>query len=258
MRRTRLIAVVAMTGIALTALAPSALASGSATPLLKPPPLPPLGSQPAPTEEAAAPVDNLPGVPEPGASAAEWEAWVAADLADAHATDWSALAAERSCTVQQVAISLEVAPDYNTQMGAPANLATVRVDLVEDCPSQEPVALERSVIAPRAVPAGPSRCQTLSGKGTTCVYKQSGRIYASWKNSSGNSQQGFLAVYQISAAATGCPTGSSWHASGGTTWGNGVTRSTYKTQTQTGGYSAYMWRAAAVGHNAWGSTCAVL
>lgn len=224
-----------------------------------------LGLAVAPTSSAvaAAEPENLPGVPDPGSPADVWEAWAADERAEAEATDWDADAATRGCTVEEVQISDEVDVDYNRAMGAPDDLATHRVDLVEDCSSptaERLLAAERKAstdVSTLALSSGTS-CRSTHGPGTACVYKSSGRIYASWKYRGSGSVTGFLRIYQIPASSSSCYRGSTWLTGPSRSWSSGMTRSISKTKTTTTGYSAHIWKKVAVGHTDWGSACSKL
>ena len=227
---------------------------------------------PASQVPADAAAQNLPNVPDPGAPDAQWAAWAVADRAAAEEHDWAADSLARGCTLVEVDLVDEVDPGYNTAMGAPADLVTVRADLLEDCPAPSPATtpsaaatngtgLEpgtRRGVGLMAVPSG-AQCNTQThGPGTLCISSSGGRIYASWAYRGTGSVSGFLRIYQISAAATGCPTGTTWHTGAASTWNAGQTRSTSKTQATSGAYSAHIWRAVAGGHTDWGQTCGVL
>ncbi|MCA5891784.1 hypothetical protein LEP48_00265 [Isoptericola sp. NEAU-Y5] len=217
------------------------------------------------TPAAVAEQANLPGVPEPGSPAAEWEAWAAEERAAAKATDWAADSEARGCVLEDVTVTDEVDRDYNVAMGAPADLVTHRVDLAESCSD---AALEsvgdgasRSAgatgFAATDLPSG-NRCASTSGPGTACLSKGSGRVYASWKYRGSGTVTGFLRIYRVSASADGCPTGSTWLTGSSASWRNGTTRTISKTQTQNGGYSAHFWRKVSIGHRDWGGVCSVL
>ncbi|GAA1721919.1 hypothetical protein GCM10009809_17000 [Isoptericola hypogeus] len=217
---------------------------------------------------AASEAQNLPGVPEPGASASTWEEWAAQEQADAKATDWAADAAARGCELEDVTISMEVDREYNLAMGAPADLRTHRVELLEDCAdlgaSTSGSAAEGTAsrvgtlgASTAGLPSG-NQCDSTSGPGTICLSKSSGRIYASWKYRGSGSVSGFLRVYRVSTGSDGCPTGSTWLTGPDSTWGSGDTRTVSKTRTSAGGYSAYIWKKVLVGHTDWGATCASL
>ncbi|MFF2453324.1 hypothetical protein [Isoptericola sp. NPDC058082] len=215
-------------------------------------------SQAAPTEE------NLPGVPAPGSPADEWEAWAAQERAAAEATDWEADSEARGCTLQDVTISDEVDRDYNVAMGAPADLATHRVDLLEDCGDAATAVAgdtaSRSAASGASTLALPSgnRCASTSGPGTMCLSKSGSRIYASWQYRGSGSVTGFLRIYRVSSGASGCPTGTTWLTGGTSTWSNGDTRTISKTRTSAGGYSAHIWKKVTIGHTDWGGVCSVL
>ncbi|MEL7977728.1 hypothetical protein AAG589_17820 [Isoptericola sp. F-RaC21] len=211
--------------------------------------------------QAATTEENLPGVPAPGSPASEWESWAAQERADAEATDWEADSAARGCTLEDVTISEEVDRDYNLAMGAPADLATHRVDLLEDCgdaaaadTASRAATSEASTLA---LPSG-NRCASTSGPGTMCLSKSSGRIYASWQYRGSGSVSGFLRIYRVSSGASGCPTGTTWLTGGSSTWRNGDTRTISKTRTSAGGYSAHIWKKVTIGHTDWGGVCSVL
>lgn len=215
---------------------------------------------------AGQPAENPSGVPDPGSSAQEWQAWAARDHADAEATDWAADSAARGCELIDVTITSEVDPGYNASMGAPADLATARVELEEDCSAASMAVTEdaqksatRSLDdgAAYSVPAG-SRCSSTSGPGTMCLSKSSGRIYASWKYRGSGSVTGFMRVYRISSGSDGCPTGSTWLTGGERTWSSGTTRTISKTAGSYGAYSAHFWKKTWYGHTDWGGTCAKL
>ncbi|MFI2105389.1 hypothetical protein ACH436_19005 [Isoptericola sp. NPDC019693] len=218
----------------------------------------------APSQAATDP-ENLPGVPAPGSPASEWEAWAAQERAAAEATDWKADSAARGCTLEDVTISEEVDRDYNLAMGAPADLSTHRVDLLEDCNDATTVA-EDGATASRTATAGAStlalpsgnRCASTSGPGTMCLSKSSGRVYASWQYRGSGSVSGFLRVYRVSSGASGCPTGTTWLTGAGSTWSSGDTRTISKTRTTAGGYSAHIWKKVTIGHTDWGGVCSVL
>lgn len=217
---------------------------------------------------AVAASENLPGVPEPGSPAKVWEKWAAQERAEAKATDWAADATERGCELQDVTITSEVDREYNLAMGAPADLETHRVELAESCGAASGAtkagggATLRSATAAaesssEALPAG-SQCDTTDGPGVVCLWKTDGRVYSSWLYQGSGSVSGFLRVYRVAADAKGCPTGSTWLTGPESSWSTGTTRTVSKTRTQAGGYSAHVWKKAAIGHTNWGSTCASL
>ncbi|GAA1981955.1 hypothetical protein GCM10009718_18800 [Isoptericola halotolerans] len=224
-----------------------------------------LGLAVAPTSSAVAVAEpeNLPGVPAPGSPSSVWESWAADERAEAEATDWEADAATRGCTLEDVQISDEVDVDYNRAMGAPDDLATYRVDLVEDCSSAEaerlmaPQQKASTDVSTLALSSG-TTCRSTSGPGTACVYLSSGRVYASWKYSGSGSVSGFLRVYQIPASSSSCYRGTTWLTGPSATWSSGTTRSISKSKTTTTGYSAHIWKKVAIGHTDWGSVCARL
>jgi hypothetical protein len=216
--------------------------------------------------QAATTAENLPGVPAPGSPASEWEAWAAQERADAEATDWEADSTARGCTLEDVTVSEEVDRDYNLAMGAPADLATHRVDLLEDCDDAATAVDGGTASASRAATSGASTlalpsgnpCASTSGPGTMCLSKSSGRIYASWQYRGSGSVSGFLRVYRVSSGASGCPTGTTWLTGGSSTWSSGDTRTISKTRTSAGGYSAHIWKKVTIGHTDWGGVCSVL
>lgn len=225
-----------------------------------------LGLAAAPTSAPAAVAadENLPGVPEPGSSADVWESWAAEERAEAEATDWDADAATRGCELQEVEISDEVDVDYNRAMGAPDDLSTHRVDLVEDCSSAKAERLMSSAedgatgdVSTTALSRGTS-CSSTHGPGTACVYKSGGRVYASWKYRGSGSVKGFLRIYRISASSSSCYRGSTWLTGPSSTWSSGMTRSISKSKTTTTGYSGHIWKKVAFGHTDWGSACSRL
>ncbi|WP_277212082.1 hypothetical protein [Isoptericola croceus] len=225
-----------------------------------------LGLAVAPTSApvAVAAAQNLPGVPEPGSPADEWESWAADERAEAEATDWAADAATRGCELQEVEITDEVDVDYNRAMGAPDDLATHRVDLVEDCSTPKAERLMSTLDTAAVTDATTmslstgTSCSSTKGPGTACVYLSGGRIYASWKYNGSGSVSGFLRVYQIPASSSSCYRGSTWLTGPSATWSSGMTRSISKTKTTTTGYSAHIWKKVAVGHTDWGSACSRL
>ncbi|MFC7878828.1 hypothetical protein [Isoptericola sp. NPDC057391] len=216
--------------------------------------------------QAATTAENLPGVPAPGSPASEWEAWAAQERAAAESTDWEADSAARGCTLDDVTISVEVDRDYNLAMGAPADLATHRVDLLEDCDDAATAVDDVATAASRSTTSGAStmalpsgdRCASTSGPGTMCLSKSSGRIYASWKYRGSGSVTGFLRIYRVSSGASGCPTGTTWLTGPSSRWDSGDTRTISKTRTSAGGYSAHMWKKVTIGHTDWGGVCSVL
>ncbi|MFI2295166.1 hypothetical protein [Isoptericola sp. NPDC019571] len=216
--------------------------------------------------QAATTEENLPGVPAPDSPASEWETWAAQERADAEATDWKADSEARGCTLQDVTITDEVDRDYNLAMGAPADLATHRVDLLEDCGDAATAVADGATTATRSATSGAStlalpsgnRCASTSGPGTMCLSKSSGRIYASWQYRGSGSVTGFLRIYQVSSGASGCPTGTTWLTGASSTWSNGDTRTISKTRTSAGGYSAHIWKKVTIGHTDWGGVCSVL
>ncbi|WP_278236024.1 hypothetical protein [Isoptericola sp. AK164] len=208
------------------------------------------------------PDGNLPGVPEPGSAADEWVAWAAAERAEAEATDWEADSAARGCELVEVSIVDEVDAAYNEAMGAPADLATHRVEMVESCegPAESGgMTLETGdgTASTTAIGSG-SDCDSTKGPGTICIYKSSGRIYSSWKYRGSGSVSGFLRIYQISTSASSCYRGSTWLTGPSRTWSSGMTRSISKTRTTYSGYSAHIWKKVWHGHTDWGSTCSKL
>ncbi len=216
--------------------------------------------------QAASTAENLPGVPAPGSPAGEWEAWAAQERAAAEATDWKADSAARGCTLKDVTISDEVDRDYNLAMGAPADLATHRVDLLEDCDEAATAVDDGASTASRAatseastlaLPSG-NRCAYTSGPGTMCLSKSSGRIYATWKYRGSGSMTGFMRIYRVSSGVSGCPTGTTWLTGASSKWYSGDTRTISKTRTSAGGYSAHIWKKVTIGHTDWGGVCTVL
>ncbi|SKC81598.1 hypothetical protein [Krasilnikoviella flava] len=216
-------------------------------------------SQAADDTSIAPATENLPGVPAPGSPASEWEAWAAQERADAEATDWAADAKARGCILKDVTISAEVDADYNRAMGAPADLATHRVDLLEEC-GDAPAQAARAATSGTSTLSLPSgnQCEATSGPGTMCLTKGSGRIYASWQYRGSGSVTGFLRIYRISSGADGCPTGTTWLTGADGTWRSGDTRTISKTRTTAGGYSAHIWKKVTFGHTDWGGACATL
>ncbi|CAM3430963.1 hypothetical protein [Isoptericola cucumis] len=218
------------------------------------------------TAAVAAP-ENLPGVPEAGSPAKAWEKWAAQERADAKATDWEADAAARGCELQDVTITSEVDREYNLAMGAPADLETHRVELAERCDGAASLAGEvgsadgdatRSATTLAAgLPSG-SQCDTTEGPGVVCLWKDSGRIYSSWRYEGSGTVTGFLRIYRVSTGSSGCPTGSTWLTGADSSWSNGTTRTVSKTRTQAGGYATHVWKKVVIGHTNWGSTCASL
>jgi len=216
------------------------------------------------TPSATAGQQNIPGVPEPGSSAQEWQEWAAKERAEAEATDWKADSKARGCVLEDVTVTDEVDADYNAAMGAPADLRTHRVDIAENCSAAATATNDVAATSARAgsfaadgLPAG-ARCATTSGPGTACLSKSGGKVYASWQYRGSGTVKGFLRVYQISTTATGCPTGSTWLTGSSTSWTNGLTRTISKTQTQNGGYSAHLWKKVTIGHSDWGGVCTIL
>lgn len=216
--------------------------------------------------QASTTAENLPGVPAPGSPASEWEAWAAQERAAAEATDWKADSAARGCTLEDVTISEEVDRDYNLAMGAPADLATHRVDLLEDCDDAATAVTDGTTTASRAatseastlaLPSG-NRCAYTSGPGTMCLSKSNGRIYATWKYRGSGSMTGFLRIYRVSSGVSGCPTGTTWLTGPSSKWYSGDTRTISKTRTSAGGYSAHIWKKVTIGHTDWGGVCSVL
>ncbi|MGF0114964.1 hypothetical protein ACQFYA_01385 [Promicromonospora sp. Marseille-Q5078] len=203
--------------------------------------------------------ENVSGVPAPGSPASEWKAWSARERADAEATDWKADAAARGCVLKDVTISEEVDAAYNRAMGAPADLVTHRVDLLENC-GDAPAATKAAGAAGATTLSLPSgnQCATTSGPGTMCLTTSSGRVYASWQYRGSGSVSGFMRVYRVSSGADGCPTGTTWLTGGSSTWDSGDTRTISKTRTTAGGYSAHIWKKVTLGHTDWGGACATL
>lgn len=202
--------------------------------------------------------DQLSDMPDPGAPDPLWRVWAARDRVAAVNHDWDADSAARGCELVELEILEEVDEDYNTAIGAPADLATVRVDRVEDCAEG---AMESHASGsdrrPGAVAPGTSCNNGTKGPGTICLSSSGGRITASWHFRGSGQERGFLRVYQIPAGSNGCPTGSTWLTSPSMTWNSGQTRSTSKAQSQSGAYSAHIWRANTIGHSDWGATCDV-
>ncbi|WP_402469581.1 hypothetical protein [Isoptericola aurantiacus] len=214
-----------------------------------------------PASAASAP-QNLPGVPEAGSPRAVWEAWAADERAEAEATDWEADSAARGCELDEVSISDEVDVSYNRAMGAPDDLATHRVDMVESCDGPAATGgttlrTGEGTVSTLAIGSG-SDCDSTSGPGTVCIYKSSGRIYASWKYRGSGSVSGFLRIYRIPTSASGCYRGDTWLTGPERTWSSGMTRSISKTRTSYSGYSAHIWKKVWIGHTDWGSTCSKL
>lgn len=146
-------------------------------------------------------------------------------------------------------------------MGAPADLETLRVDRVERCddarlssgPSDSPL------VTPLSMPGGDQCNSQTHGPGTICIRKSSGKITASWNYRGGGAVTGFLRIYQANPLATGCPATATWHTGPSQAWNTGETRSTSKTQTQSGGYTTLIWKYQGAGtYSDWGRTCAVL
>lgn len=212
------------------------------------------GQVPVATDQEA---DDDATVPAAHAPVAAWQAWAASDRARAQAHDWAADSAARGCTLIDIDFVTEVDPGYNAALGAPADLATIRVDRVEECEEAAhagPAASDD--LRARAVPPGPQCNSGTQGPGTICLTSSGNWITASWQNRGAAAQTGFLRIYQIPTGASNCPTGTTWHTSATMTWSGGQTRSTSKTQTLSGAYSASIWRQNLLGHSNWGSTCA--
>lgn len=213
--------------------------------------------------------ENLPGVPEPGAPAAEWEAWSAADREELIAYDWAAEVAARGCELLDVKFVDEVAVELNLAMGAPADLVTTRVDTAEDCEGDIAAALGSSAgsdalstqgdVGVLSVPPGNQCNSQTQGPGTICIKKANGKITVSW-NYRGTTPPiyGYMRIYQIHTNVTGCPTGTTWHTSDVFTWYTNSTISSSRTQTQNGAYSAHIWRDYGPGYTSWGRTCGIL
>lgn len=240
-------------GVGLTAAVPAQADVGT--------PVGPVGgSDDGSVTDGDLPTGNLPGVPEPGSPRDVWVEWAAAERAEAEATDWEADAATRGCELQEVSISDEVDVAYNRVMGAPDDLATHRVEMVEDCDDPagtDGLTLESGGISTMAIGSG-TQCSSTSGPGTMCVSKSSGRIYGSWKYRGSGNVSGFIRIYQISTSASGCYRGSTWLTGGSSTWSSGMTRSISKTRTTYSGYSAHIWKKVWHGHTDWGSACSKL
>lgn len=218
------------------------------------------GSAAAEADRDPSPSEDLSTMPDPDAPEPLWRVWAARDRVEAVTFDWSADSAARGCELIELEIVDEIDEGYNAAVGAPADLVTVRVDRVEECPDAPAGPQTRpGDLTPAAVPPGPSRCNTgTGGPGTICVSSSGGRITASWQYRGSGQVSGFLRIYQIPASSSGCPTGSTWLTSPSMTWNSGQTRSTSKAQSQSGAYSAHIWRATTIGHTNWGATCAVL
>ncbi|PFG44831.1 hypothetical protein ATJ88_3568 [Isoptericola jiangsuensis] len=215
---------------------------------------------------AGAAADNLPGVPAPGSSDATWQEWAQQERAEAEATDWAADARTRGCTLVEATVVDEVDPAYNAAMGAPADLVTHRVDMVEDCPETPAGTLAGTLdggltrsdrVATTAIGSG-TQCATTHGPGTICVYSSSGRIYGSWRYSGDGSVSGFLRIYRIPTSSDDCYRGDTWLTGPSVTWSSGMTRSISKTRTTYSGYSAHIWKKVTIGHTDWGRACAKL
>ena len=216
------------------------------------------GSASADDELDRNPPERLSGMPDPGAPDPLWRVWAARDRIAATTYDWEADSAARGCELIEVELLEEVDEGYNAAIGAPADLATVRVDRVEDCAEG---AMESHAAGsdrrPGAAPPGTSCNNGTKGPGTICLSSSGGRITASWQYRGSGQESGFLRVYQIPSGSNGCPTGSTWLTSPSMTWNSGQTRSTSKAQSQSGAYSAHIWRANTIGHSDWGATCGV-
>lgn len=215
----------------------------------------------SPPASAAPEPDSPTDLPEPGSEDSQWQTWATDDRADAASHDWAADSAARGCELIEIEITEEVDALYNESLGAPADLATVRVDRLEECEQDATQQQEHTTAeaAPTAVPPGPSRCNSgTKGPGTICISSSGGWVNASWQYRGSGSVSGFLRVYQISTGATGCPTGTTWLTSPTMTWNSGQTRTTSKSRSQSGAYSAHIWRSTSIGSTTWGSTCARL
>lgn len=226
---------------------------------------------PAPAEGASdEPAQTT--TPAAHATAEDWESWASREESRAHGYDWAADSASRGCELTELSITTEVDPAHNADLGAPPDLATVRVDRVEQCDESVSAALHTDPADAGAtddseveggagvasVPPG-ARCNAgTRGPGTICLTSSGGWITASWQNRGSASVTGFLRVYQIPSSAGHCPTGTTWLTSPTLTWTSGQTRSTSRAQTQNGAYSAHIWRQNLVGHSNWGGTCARL
>ncbi|GAA4731572.1 hypothetical protein GCM10023216_24560 [Isoptericola chiayiensis] len=224
-------------------------------------PVGPVGGSDGGTVTDGEPAGNLPGVPEPGSAERVWVEWAAAERAEAEATDWEADAAARGCELQEVTITDEMDVAYNRAMGAPDDLATHRVEMVESCDGPDAsggMSLETDRGATTTAIGSGSDCDSTSGPGTICVYKSSGRIYGSWKYRGSGSASGFLRIYQIPTSSSGCYRGTTWLTGPSRTWSSGMTRSISKTRTSYSGYSAHIWKSVWHGHTDWGSTCSKL
>jgi hypothetical protein len=212
---------------------------------------------------AGAASDNLPGVPAPGSPDAVWQEWADAERAQAEKTDWEADARTRGCTLVEATVVDEVDAAYNAAMGAPADLTTHRVDMVEECPEAAAGTLpsggltSSDRVATTAIASG-RQCATTHGPGTVCVSSSGGRIYGSWKYTGSGSVTGFLRIYQIPTSSDDCYRGSTWLTGPSSTWSNGVTRSISKTRTTYSGYSTHIWKKVAIGHTDWGRACSKL
>lgn len=142
-------------------------------------------------------------------------------------------------------------------MGAPLNLVTARAERAEKCSEfkgrQAAASDEFSVMS---VPAGPQCNSQTQGPGTICISKSSGRISASFNYRGTGSINGYIRIYQIDPATNGCPTGTTFQTGSTLNYTNNTTRTTSKTQTQNGAYSAHFWRETGAGNFAnWGRTC---
>jgi hypothetical protein len=212
---------------------------------------------------AGAASENLPGVPAPGSSDAAWQKWADAERAQAEQADWAADSRTRGCTLVEATVVDEVDAAYNAAMGAPADLSTHRVDMVEECP--EPAAgtlatgglTSSDKVSTQAIGSG-NRCASTHGPGTICVSSSGGRIYASWKYSGSGSVSGFLRIYRIPTSADSCYRGDTWLTGPSSTWSSGMTRSVSKARTTYSGYSAHIWKKVAIGHTDWGRACSKL
>ncbi|WP_418275305.1 hypothetical protein ACNHYB_10575 [Isoptericola jiangsuensis] len=205
-------------------------------------------------------------LPAPGSSDARWEAWAAEDRATIEATDWAAASAGRGCELVELEIVTEVDAAYNASVGAPADLATARADMVEDCdnPTAESLAKKAGAngllatdVSTTAIGSG-STCATTHGPGTICISKSSGIVYNSWRYDGSGSVSGFLRIYKIPTSSSSCYRGSTWLTGSDMTWSSGMTRSIGKTRAGYSGYSAHIWKKVTIGHTDWGRACAKL
>lgn len=201
-----------------------------------------------------------PQAPASSADTSQWQDWAERDYAYAREFDWAAESAARGCEILELQIIKDIDAAYNAEIGAPADLQTVRVERTERCDDPVPHGFaavgqhEASLDAAR-VPVG-NRCAAATGPGTVCIARSGGVITGSYRYDGNASPRGFVRIGTIAATATSCPIGTTWLTGPTQNWVKGVTRSVSRTHLAAGTFSVYAWRVASQGNVNWGNTCA--